>query len=372
MRLSLLAGMLCCVLAFSGGICSPAELWAATPIGVGEAFPAVALPTPRQVAQQSYLGLPDTPTFTLDQVAGRVVVVEILNVLCPHCQRQTQPYNDLFQKIETDPVTRGKIKMLGVAVANSDAAIADFVSIYSVAYPVVSDRNFKLYKALRAGPTPFTLYVLRDHPGDFGVIADTHLGEDYDMPQLFDYLKYLLTINSSEFTTRNQTETKQTKELRPPQSDAEIIALIQKSFTGQGQDLKDFHRLQLPSQRWVYSALLKRHGQLQRVFAEVANRSSICDVCHSVHFFYTFDQTGRILDFVPLHLTKYGNAEWSRAESDHFAKRVIGKNLAGNWTFDAQADAVSSATMTSAIIFDDLSQGPALLKELQQEHLLTP
>ena len=372
MRLSLLAGILCCVLAFSSGIWPPAELWAATPIGVGEPFPAVPLPTPRQANQRNYLGLPDAQTFTLDQVAGQIVVVEILNVLCPHCQRQTQPYNDLFQKIEADPATRGKIKMLGVAVANSDAAIADFVSIYSVAYPVVSDRNFKLHKALRAGPTPFTLYVLRDHPGDLGIIADTHLGEDHDMPQLFDYLKYLLTIDSSEFTAEKRAEAVMEKDLRPPQSDAEIVALIKKSFAEQGQDLQNFQKLQLPSQRWIYSALVKRHGQLQRVFAEVANRSSICDVCHSVHFFYTFDQTGRILDFVPLHLTKYGNVEWSRAESERFAGRVIGKNLAGNWTFDAQADAVTSATMTSAIIFDDLSQGPALLRELQQKHLLTP
>nr|MDA3806792.1 hypothetical protein [Thiomicrorhabdus sp.] len=133
-----------------------------------------------------------------------------------------------------------------------------------------------------------------------------------------------------------------------------------------------FRRLDLPSSRWVYSATLTRDGRSQPIFAEVTNRSAICDICHSVHFFYVFDQTGLILDFAPLHLTKYGNVEWNQTEIDHFTRRVVGKRLAGSWNFDPKSDAMTSATMTSAIIFDDLGQGRELLEELQREKVLWP
>jgi len=347
-------------------------LWAAKPINSGELFPEVPLPAPLDPAQRSYLGLTGNQPFTLSQVEGRIVLVEVLNVHCPHCIRQTQPYNKLYRMIEADPATRGQIKILGVAVANDDEAIDDFVVIYSVAYPVIPDRHFKLHNALRAGPTPFSLYLLRNHPGETFVVTDTHLGNDYKMDELFAYLKDLETMNTSEFTTLPQDETFVQDELRPPQPEAEIAEMVKGAFTKQGKDLNNFHKLDLPSGRWVYTATLIRNGHNQSIFAEVSNRSAICDICHSVHFFYVFDQTGLVLDFVPLHLTKYGNIEWEKAEIEPFTRRVVGKQLSNSWNFDPKIDAVASATMTSAIIFDDLGQGRKLLEELQRENLLVP
>ncbi|MDX2481111.1 MAG: redoxin domain-containing protein [Desulfuromusa sp.] len=347
-------------------------LWAANPINPGKLFPEVPLPAPLDPAQRSYLGLTDNQPFTLSQVEGRIVLVEILNVLCPHCVRQTKPYNQLYRMIEADPETRGRIKMLGVAVANDDEAIDDFVVIYSVAFPVISDRHFKLHKALRAGPTPFSLYLLRDHPDETFVVTDTHLGNDYKMDELFDYLKDLLSMNASEFTSLPQDEAKVENDLRPPQSETEIAEMVKDAFATQGKDFNNFRRLDLSSNRWVYTATITRDGRSQPIFAEVTNRSAICDICHSVHFFYVFDQTGQVLDFAPLHLTKYGNVEWNRAEIDHFARRVVGKRLSGSWNFDPKTDALTSATMTSAIIFDDLGQGRELLEELQKNKLLEP
>lgn len=347
------------------------NLWAARPINSGELFPEVPLPAPFEPSQRSYLGLANNQPFTLSQVDANIVLVEMLNVHCPHCVRQTTPYNELYRKIEADPETRGRIKILGVAVANNDEAIDDFSVIYSVAFPVISDRHFKLHKALRAGPTPFSIYALRNHTEEPFVVTDTHLGNDYKMDELFDYLKDLLTMDTSEFSSLPQ-DMEPEEELLPPQSEKEISQLIKHTFAGQGKNLSRFRKLELPSGRWVYSATLMRDGHTQPIFAEVANRSAICDICHSVHFFYIFDQTGLVLDFIPLHLTKYGNVEWDQTEIDHFSHRVIGKQLSDSWNFDPQTDAVTRATMTSAIIFDDLGQGHALLEELKKEKLLEP
>ncbi|MFK5925578.1 MAG: redoxin domain-containing protein [Desulfuromusa sp.] len=357
---------------FLFGMLLTTNLWGAQPIEAGELFPEIPLPAPIDPAQRSYLGLVDDQLFTLSQIDARVTLIEILNVHCPHCKKQTQPYNRLYRMIEADPETRGRIKMLGVAVANNDEAIDNFVVIYSVAFPVIPDRNFKLHSALRAGPTPFSLYALRTHPRDSFVVTDTHLGGDKKMDELFDYLKDLLSMNSTEFTSLTQVEQSATEELLPPQSEAEIAKRVKVAFSKQGNNLSTVRKLDLPSGRWVYTATLVRDGHSQPIFAEVSSRSPICDVCHSVHFFYVFDQTGLILDFSPLHLTKHGNIEWNKAELNHFSRRVVGKRLADSWNFTPKTDAVASATMTSAIIFDDLGQGHALLEELQKEKLLEP
>lgn len=344
----------------------------AEPLDMGDNFPEIPLPAPQAATQRNYLGLADQQSFTLKQIEGKIVLVEMLNVLCPHCRKQTKPYNRLYRMIESDPQTRGQIKMLGVAVANSPEQIEDFIDIYSVRFPIVSDRSFKLHRALRAGPTPFSLYVLRDQPGETGVIAGTHLGEDEEMEDLFSYLKEMLSMPTSEFKMSGERTETVTEALRPPQSETEIARMIAQSFAAQGSQLDGFRRLQLESDRWVYTASLIVNGRRQQLFAEVANRSAICDICHSVHFYYLFDRTGLILDFVPLHLTKYGNVEWNQQEVDRFSSRVIGKRMSGNWHFDPTIDAVTSATMTSAIIFDNFDQGEELMQELQQKKLLQP
>jgi hypothetical protein len=102
----------------------------------------------------------------------------------------------------------------------------------------------------------------------------------------------------------------------------------------------------------------------------VASRSAICDVCHDVHFFYLFDATGRVLGLEPLQLTKYGNVEWNATDLKGFLGNLSGRSLRGSWSFDPKVDAVTSATMTSAIIFDSLDQGRQLLKELAGQGLL--
>lgn len=347
-----------------------ATLVTAEPIDIGETFPEVPLPAPDSSNQRAYLGLADQQPFTIKQVAGRVVLVEMLNVLCPHCRKQTKPYNQLYRMIEADPATRGQIKMLGVAVSNNPQEIEDFIDIYGVAFPVVADRTFKLHSALRAGPTPFSIYVLRDQPGESGVVTDTHLGVDHDMDELFSYLKDLLQMQTSEFSVLFQETKPGAEKLLPPQSETEIVKMIKDRFADQGEQPSAFRKLVLPSERRVYTASIIRNGQQQPIFAEVASRSAICDICHSVHFFYLFDQNGLVLDFVPLHLTKYGNVEWNETEVNHFSRRVVGKRLAGAWQFDNQVDAVTSATMTSAIIFNNFDQGRELLMELQREGLL--
>ena len=201
--------------------------------------------------------------FTLNQVDGRIVLVEVLNVLCPHCQKQTQPYNKLFRMIEDDPVTAGRIKMLGVAVANDDEAIDDFVVIYSVRFSGGS----RIALSNCTGPCAPGRPRCRSTPCATPpvlplVVADTYLGEDHDMDELFDYLKYLLTMETADFTSLpRDKEVAQQEQLLPPQSEAEVAEMVRTSFAAQGDQIEDFRRLQLAGGRWVYAASLLRDGR---------------------------------------------------------------------------------------------------------------
>jgi len=332
---------------------------AARRIDMGEQFPEITLPQPLTPSERNYLGLSPGKTFTLSQVAGDIVLVEILNVLCPHCQKQTLPYGQLFSLIENDPKTRGRIKMLGVAVGNNAEQIEDFVDVYAVDFPIVSDLSFKMHTAIGGGPTPFSIYLRKD-AGKPGVVAGTHLGEDKEMADLFVYLKDTLELPVTEFSSLpsdNEGEDTAVKAFLPPELMSERI---RKSFSAFGT-LSEFKELTLPSKRRVYRGVIAGRP----LFAEVLARSAICDVCHNVHFYYLFDAQGKLLAFEPLHLTRYGNIEWSAEERDKMRQRLLGRSLATSWNFDPQVDAISRATMTSAIIFNSLDQGRDLLKELE-------
>ena len=71
-------------------------------IGPGEPFPQVPMQVPAEPAERKYLGLSERGTFTLKEIKTDLVLVEIISVYCPSCQRQMPVYNKLFNLIEND------------------------------------------------------------------------------------------------------------------------------------------------------------------------------------------------------------------------------------------------------------------------------
>jgi hypothetical protein len=89
----------------------------------------------------------------------------------------------------------------------------------------------------------------------------------------------------------------------------------------------------------------------------VVNRESVCDICHPIQFIYIFDEEGKILDFEPIYLTKYGNEKWNQRDIVGMRRRIVGKSALqpADFDFEPEVDAVTSATMTSAAIFQALA-----------------
>lgn len=66
-------------------------------------------------------------------------------------------------------------------------------------------------------------------------------------------------------------------------------------------------------------------------------------------------------------MTKDGNVLLNEEDVAKMHERVVGQYLTAPRPFDPKVDAVTSATISSALIFDSIAQGEALLKELRDK-----
>jgi len=339
------------------------------PISFGDSFPEVPLQAPADPADRAYLGLETSVGFTPSQVGGELLIVEMLNVHCPHCQMQTASYNELYKLIEADDRTRGRIHMLGLAIGNVQSEIDTFRRAFKVPFPVIPDPHFKAWRAIGGTATPFTIYVRQDAPGKPGVVAGTHLGLNTHYQNLFYEFQELAATNLDTLRKQGARAQKVRSAIEPLLSPEDLEFRVRTAFIDTGGTLLDFRQLDLRSGRRVYRARMRVNDQLRILFAEVTSRQSICDICHDVHFIYVFDKNARVIGFEPLQLTKWGNVNWDRQEVEKMRKRLLGSVLTTPPVFDPKVDAITSATMTSAIIFDSLGQGEDLLAELQEKGL---
>lgn len=112
----------------------------------------------RSGAERSYLGVGSGP-FRVSDIKSSLVVIEIFSMYCPYCQAEAPKVNRLFSKIESNPALKGKIKLLGIGVGNSDYEVGVFKKKYNVTFPLFSDGDFKLYKLLGEPRTPYFIGV---------------------------------------------------------------------------------------------------------------------------------------------------------------------------------------------------------------------
>jgi hypothetical protein len=158
----------------------------------GVAFPEVPLKTPSQANDKTYLGVSGGAQFRITDLKAEVILVEIFDVYCLPCQKQAPLYKELFGLIQSNPAARDQIKMIGIAVGNTEEEIKKFRDHFKVPYPIVSDPKLLLHEAVGGPPAPFSIIVRQEPGGKSALVADTHLGLNKDMPGLFKQMQSLL------------------------------------------------------------------------------------------------------------------------------------------------------------------------------------
>ena len=139
---------------------STAAMAASTqPPQVGSSFPEMKLPKPADSEDLKYLGLSGSGTFKADEVKGQVLIIQIFSMYCPYCQKDAPNVNRFFGLIENNPKLKGKIKILGIGVGNSQFEVNTFKKKYKVEFPLVPDNDFIIHKIVGEVRTPYFMVV---------------------------------------------------------------------------------------------------------------------------------------------------------------------------------------------------------------------
>jgi len=462
-------------------ICLPS--WA---INIGDPFPGFSQTNVLTQEDCAYLQIGCTGSFNLRDVPHDVVIIEFLNVYCHTCRTQVAIFNDLYAAIQQEPSLRGRVCILGIAVGNSADEVRTFRKDFGALYPILTDRDKKIFKMTgNIQGTPHT-YILRKEDQRF--IIDYHAGgvaskdrylstvtfalrgsftgtepgnrapayaftaagrllSDQDLagkrailffpadkryplamdtrnienqaevfdgikkkypdvtiilvrspglvlpqgfqlasgliaeardPKLLDTLRapdapvvYFINqygriaFRGEAITLENAQTIIDGKEYRPALDlpEKKIIGLIEERIRTTGRTALETEKVVLDNRQSLYVTTLspKRDGVF--LLARLESRPTLCNVCHDTHFIYILDQAARIVDFIPISITKYGNEPWSEQDAQKLRRALVGRSIFDDFSFNPQVDAVSSATMSSSLIYEALGQAKELLGE---------
>jgi thiol-disulfide isomerase/thioredoxin len=144
-------------------------------------FSRAALEPPEKADERAYLGIAPGKTFTLPQVSGDVLIVEIFSMYCPICQREAPKVNELHKMLEKDPALKGKYKLVGIGIGNTPFEVDVFRKKFHVTFPLLSDEDYSLEKAFTDRVRTPTFVVLKKDKGKGLQLIDVHIGHIDDI-----------------------------------------------------------------------------------------------------------------------------------------------------------------------------------------------
>ncbi len=326
---------------------------------LGAVFPDMEFGPLLAPEDYTYLGLTAREGgFRLGEVPGELLVMEFFSPYCLTCQRQGR-YLETFHRAVRDGDLAERVRLLTVGVGSRAKELLKFRSELGLSYPVTADTFFeRLLELGDPGGTPFTVFLLR-REGRW-VLADFHLGFQGDA-ELMARSRALVegraevVADTAEDGDRDHHPPLGLSEVEQAQRARQFLSRVA------GEDVRVV-TVVLPNQGRVYQTLAA-DGSPGGLFARIASRDPVCDVCHAVHFLFAFDAAGQVRGFEPIHVTKYGNELWSAEDVARLDGRLRNRLMA-ELAFDVEVDAVTSATMSSALIFDEVRRTAARLPRL--------
>lgn len=143
-----------------------AQQSAPTYLNRNQPFPDVELPVPENEADRKYLGLANKEgTFKIGQIEPPIVLIEVLSIYCPYCQRSQPQVNELYKQIQGRPDLKNKIRMIGVGIGNTPYELNMYKEKYDVPFPLISDPDSQVAKELKIPGTPTFVGVRVDGKG---------------------------------------------------------------------------------------------------------------------------------------------------------------------------------------------------------------
>lgn len=173
MRYTAFGSLLLVLLFCLSSLYLPPALAGNTPVE-GSIFPDLKLALPQRLEEREYLRV-DSGPFPLSRIRTEILIVEIFNMYCPHCQKDAPNVNALHQAIADNPKLRSRIKLIGIGVGNSPFEVNAFRNIYRVPFPLIADEDRSIHEALGNIGTPY-FFVLWNKRGGRRVVIYSKAG----------------------------------------------------------------------------------------------------------------------------------------------------------------------------------------------------
>ena len=331
----------------------------------GDHFPEIPLSLPLDSNFAEYLGIAPQKPFLVKDIPADLVLVEIMNINCGSCQKQAPVYNALFDKIQSSPDVKDKIKIMAIGAGNQNEFIKKYQDHFKAPYPILEDPALEVYNAIGQSPVPLAIYLrINKHQGNAYVMT-THTGYQNDPEVIFQKMTSLLTMEEEmmEQTHLQQEDTYVT--VRPVIPEEVLREKIQSAFQSENPTYTKIEKITLSNNRAVFVGRSAENTPVRPVFARLVSQPPPCDLCHDAHYIYIFDTKGKILQFVPIRLSKYGNKKWAQEDVHKMKQRLEGRFIFQPFQFDAKVDAITSATITSLVVIQSLNEGKSIFTELQ-------
>jgi thiol-disulfide isomerase/thioredoxin len=335
----------------------------------GDIFPPFTFSPLTTLEDRAYLGIAEEKPFTFGEIQADLIVVELLNIYCTSCQKQAPIFNEVFDAVEKDPAMKGKVKWIAVGVGNNETEVAFFRKEKNIPFAILPDIHFDLYQAI-GGPggvrTPLTLLIRKDKKGR-GIVIHSHIGMLHDKEEILDEIKAALQYDLAYLRIEKgkRMVLPATEKLKPPLSDEDLLKMLKEGMVLPEAVVEEIRRIS-PQDEYLYARQVKIKGQEKYLFAKVVSWPPLCDICHDIHFIYVFDEEGKIINLIPIHLPKGNNKVWDQEDIEAMKNRLIGRSLFNPFEFDRDIDAISGATITSVIIFHRLNEGKEVYTRLMK------
>ena len=150
---------------------------------------------PDNQAYIEYLGLkqkPGTP-FRLSDIDADILMIELFSMYCPYCQKAAPEVNKLHELMEHEKGPDLKLVLIGIGVKNTPLEVETFRQGYGIKFPLFTDPDLSIYKALAGAGTPTFIASRKD--GDQSVIFFRQAG-GFDNPA--EFFKNLLHLSGKK------------------------------------------------------------------------------------------------------------------------------------------------------------------------------
>jgi thiol-disulfide isomerase/thioredoxin len=147
------------------------------PFAKGSQLPQFALPAPDSQKTADYLGLKNMEAGPVSNIGAKLILIEFLSVLCPHCHTNAPIINRLYKVIQDDAALAKDVKIIGICIGNNKTQIDAYKKNFKVPFPIFPDEDLTIAATVEVMATPTMVLVTKD-----GKVISSHSGviQDFD------------------------------------------------------------------------------------------------------------------------------------------------------------------------------------------------